>query len=46
MNKGRAIKVKNPQKRITKEEMFNLKEAFNRIQDGQVITLNPHNLDD
>ena len=35
-SKDRVIKVSNPQRRLSKDEMANLKEAFNRIQDGQV----------
>lgn len=35
-SKDRVIKVSNPLRRLTKEEITNLKEAFNRIQDGQV----------
>ena len=37
-SKDRVIKVTSPQRRLSKEEISNLKEAFNRIQDGQVST--------
>lgn len=36
-NKGRAVHLStNPAKRIPKDEYNALKEAFNRIQNGQV----------
>lgn len=37
-SKSRAISVSNPSRRLSKEELSRLKEAFNRIQEGQVRT--------
>ena len=38
LQNNRAIKVSKPNRRVSKEELSSLKEAFSRIHDGQVTT--------